>query len=450
CVAAGCVLGLFGQFLVLRALRVPPKYRWLVLLCTVLPWTTLTLGLNYVPLRFTAVPACIVVLHVNAARLARATATAALAGAFCLGVSPEMGLAMGLAIGAYAGVLALNRDLRRAFTLGLAAAAGPLLYLVFAPKYLWSLGAFARGYNNLPVYANFHNLLFVAVCLATLPPLLFAAWQSRRDQRAPLAAALCVAGGCLIGPALGRCDPGHVIINSIIPVSLAFAASAACGPKIFWGWCAAQVLAAGVLLQISYWNHYAGVYRIALERLSVHREHPELVEQWRSQWKAAIARTDPSRRLAWTKVPPYPTAFDTLLQSHRVVLPLATPDHAGFDRLLKLQPGFRPPYHPIPVPEIASPYDAARVAEHALSYDLIVLPPNARLAANETVDLETRAAALAEWLSRLMLFPVPTKTIREPFSGNREVYRRLFAECEVVAEGQDAVLLSPRQRAPVR
>lgn len=457
CVAAGYVFGFAMLFCFVQALAITGRARFWMIVLSCLPWTCMTFGLNYVPLRFFVVPASLVVLDVVIKHRCRTPlelsgygALAATAGCVTsLGISPEMGFATA------AGMLAYATTLWRRSQRGIAAALATAILLtvlttaVAVPGYLLGVKAFASGSNNFPVYPNIHNCVFALVCVCVMSPLIAASWNEPHDRRAPLAAAFCAAGGLLIAPAFGRADPGHVIVNSVIPMTLAFCAAFSVSTKVGWTWTALYALVAVFLIHVSYWNHYAWLYREAHQNASMVRQSPQLPYEWQSQWERARTALGTTWRPAWSKPVPCPVDLVDLLSRQRVAFPISSTQQIGLERLIKLQRDFRPLYHPIPVPELFSPAESERTAREAIESDLVILPGFAKQLATAAPNPRDYGESLAHGLSSLLLFPVRGEIVNEPFSAEREVCRRILESGVVISESSDAVIVRP-DRVPKR
>jgi len=447
-VVAGYFLGFAAVFIFFRAISLPHTAKTLALALTCLPWTCMTFGLNYVPLRFFVVPAGLVLLHAAVTTKSRkslltATLTAAAASAVALGISPEMGFASLAGIMAYAGIVWLRGEKAGAACLAASTVLTVAGAVALVPEYMAGVLGFIAGGNNFPIYPNLHNLMFMSVCLLVMCPLISSSFTKPLDPRSPLAAALCAAGGLLIAPAFGRADPGHVIVNSVIPMTLMFSASFHAGPKLRWGWMAIYAVIAVAMIHISYWNHYAWLYREAQENATFVRANPGVLQVWQQQWANTCERLQGDWRPTWRKPVPCPTAILHIVESKTCSLPVASTQLIGLERLVKLQMGFKPLYHPIPVPEIFSPMQSERTAREALEKELVILPAYAETVADQPVDLAAYAQATGDWLSGLLLFPVRPTGIHEPFIAEKDIFQRILAQGEVVDKLSGLLLVKP-------
>jgi hypothetical protein len=451
CVAAGYVLGFVMLFCFAQVLAITGRARFCMLALSCLPWTCMTFGLNYVPLRFFVVPASLVVLDAVVKRRfgspraqAWCGALTATAGCFVsLGLSPEMGFASAAGMLAYATTVWRRPQPVLALALAGATLLTVISIAVAVPGYLLGVKAFASGSNNFPVYPNIHNCVFAFVCVCVMSSLIAASWNDPHDVRAPLAAALCAAGGLLIAPAFGRADPGHVIVNSVIPMTLMFCVAFHARVQFGWLWTALYALVAVVLIHISYWNHYAWLYREAHDNASLVKQSPHVLYEWQSQWNRLRTELGSAWRPAWSKPVPCPVGMVDLVSQQRVALPISSTQQIGLERLIKIQPRFRPLYHPIPVPELFSPVEADRTAREAIESDVVILPGFAKQLVEVTPSRKEYGESLAHGLSSLLLFPVTSPVVNEPFSAEREVCRRILASGVVISESPDAVLVRP-------
>ena len=280
------VAGFISFFVIIRSLEIAASWRPVVLFLCVIVWAGLSMGLQYAPLRFVVVPAALILLDawVRRSKGDSAAATigtglaAAIAASACLAISPEMGIGGTVGVVAYSLILMLRRSLVAAFACGCGAAVAFGGMLLLMPDYLLSVFAFASGGSNFPIYPNLHNLCLVVICLVTLPALIASALRNPSEKRDSLAASLGVAGGMLLPAALGRCNQGHVFVNSLIPVLMMFPAAASFGKPALRTSTILYALYV-VFLQVSYWSHYLGNYTYAIKTHNFYRQNPQLVER---------------------------------------------------------------------------------------------------------------------------------------------------------------------------
>ena len=157
-----------------------------------------SLGMNYTMLRFA------VAIWLLTRVMATGGGWVAMAGGSILawGVSPEAGVGFTVAAGVY---LAGSKRWVRVAALTL----GPLLILLlFGPNCFDSLFRFSGGFFNFVIPPAPYILVYLAVLVWVIPAGL---------ARIPRPETFAMAGLALVylSPTLGRCDPGHVILNGI-------------------------------------------------------------------------------------------------------------------------------------------------------------------------------------------------------------------------------------------
>jgi hypothetical protein len=450
------LLGFCSTFFFLNSLTIPAKYRPWVLGMALAIWLPLSMGLNYVPLRFTYVPFVLAffdwcvrsqgdsrknAIVVGLAALSMAT------GAFL--ISPEMGVSC--CVGLLASCITMAIAGKR--TPAIAGAAGVIAAVLvthsFSEGYFEGLQAFAGGANNFPILPNLHNLLLIAAALFVLGNIGIAVASNRFDPRAPLAASIATSAAVLLAPALGRCDPGHVLVNGLLVFFCVFAAAAANGEVWLRAWLTVFAVAFIVAMQFSYWSHYVGNYRYAFDVKRHYAEHPEQVLAWRQAWEERKHANAGSALPNWKRVAPYPGWAD---QHNELRGPLGLPLIAdiGLDRYAKLAKGFVPAYHPVPKTEILTESAVARAVEDAKRNPYIIIPENLAGASqiNQNLNLEAYGRQTSAFLSGLMLYPVNLRACRQPFVPDLEVSKRLMRDCKVIGSGNGIVILAPERDFP--
>lgn len=442
-------------FLFLRGLRLTETRRNVALLTGLLLFLPLTMGLNYAPLRFTLLPALLMVFHrveISAREsgprplfLVAVSFFTVLAG---LLLSPEMGIALLLGLLVYAAVILRKRDV----TGGIACVAGvavavAVIMIAFTPRYLGGIFSFSGGGNSFPIFPNLHNLAYLASLLAILPLLGAAACLRQGDARSPLALALCVGGGILIAAAFGRCDPGHVFINGVIPLMLMFAATSSFGEVSFRIWTGVYALCIGIGL-VSYADHYAGLLSGGLRESEASALRPEVREYWEGWWRSQRESSPVGLRLNWRKVFPVSDGALQLRDSGDAIL--AGAFDPGLDRLSKLKPGYVASYHPMPTPELYSRRDVDRMVADNLGHDVIIVPSRALEGMNVPVDFDAYRQGVSSFLSGLMVYPVRATIKTPPYIPDVEVLRQLVARTDVVSTNDGIVVLKPKRNGTTR
>jgi len=187
--------GFVAIFMILRMLELSKTRRVVVLVLLLLSWGCFSMGLQYTPLRFVIVPASLILLDAVVIRksggvfwsLSKAGASSVLAVLACFAISPEMGIAGGVAVAAYGFILLLRRA--RSIWVGIACTLGALVAAVVVlrifPDYLLSVFAFASGRSNFPIYPNLHNLTLVGLSLFIIPALIVPALSNPSEKEPP-------------------------------------------------------------------------------------------------------------------------------------------------------------------------------------------------------------------------------------------------------------------------
>jgi hypothetical protein len=450
-VAAWTILGAACLFYFLSMLSLPSWTRPWVFGLGLIVWIPLTMGLNYTPLRFTVVPAALMAFHTLVGRSKGKSewpivpligSASAVMAAFM--ISPEIGLASTAAILAYAATVALRADWTgfTAIVVGVAVACGITHYSF--PGYFHGLKAFAAGANNFPIYPNIQNLLLAGVATFVVSRLASAAYVASDDGRAPLSAGIAAASIVLLSPSLGRCDPGHVIVNSLMLFCLLFPASAIQGRRQHLTWIVIFGVALVAFPQLSYWSHYRGNYSSAFAVKTFYRENPVAVQDWRRAWETHRTHSPHAAKLNWKRPAPFPGWADQPeIRQGSMAAPLAA--DIGLDRFVKLLREYKPPYHPTPKPEILTPVDAQRASADALRNDLIVLPESYAAASqsDSPIDKKSYERQIGEFLSWLMVYPVRCTMQRQPFTPEVDVAKAVLAQGEVLGQGAGVVVVRP-------
>jgi len=261
------------------------------------------------------------------------------------------------------------------------------------------------------------------------------------DARSPLAVSLCVGGGVLIAAAFGRCDPGHVFINGVIPLMLMFAAASSFGAVPFRIWYGVYTLCIGIGF-VSYVNFYAGLLVGGLRESEASAQHSEAGEYWDGWWRSQRESSPVGSRLNWRKVFPVSDGVLQLLESGNPMLVGAF--DLGLDRLLKLRSGYLPVYHPMPTPELYAPRDVDRMVTDDLRHDLIIVPARALDGMNAPIDYDAYQQGVSYFLSVLMVYPVSAKIKTTPYIPDVEVLRQLFVNTEVVSTNGGIIVLKSK------
>jgi len=446
--------GNFCFFVFLSSLRLKPHQFFLLLISGMLLFLPLTMGLNYAPLRFTLVPGLLAAFYFldgkvgpSSLKVFSRVLASSFGGILAFGVSPEMGLSLCAGLAGYAMPGIKNGR----WADGLATLSGFSLavcffLLFFGWGYFHGVFAVQGGGNNFPIYPNLHNLCYLFSLMLVFPFFGASALWHSKDHRAPLALAYCLSGGVLISAAMGRCDPGHVFLNGLIPLMLMTVAVQGIGPKAALGWTAFFLVCVTINL-VSYLSHYeANLRQVFVDQKKAH-EQPENAENWQRLWEVARAESPAGERLRWGKLTPISTELMQFVAKEQFVM-FGFFD-LGLDRLLKLKEDFHPSYHPLPVAELYSPRDVDRVVTDLLSRSTVLIPEQLIRSGSTRIDTLAYQQGWQSFLSGLMFFPVRSNVRYEPYSPDLEVIRKLLPRCEISSSPlQGLVVVKPHSAAP--
>jgi hypothetical protein len=423
--------------------QVNARGRVIILAMVGIEWVNLDMGLNYTPLRFTVAAASLfAVRHLE--RLTRDFTTArralllALAG-FLLpllnfSISPEMGLALTVALCVYFFWFLFGPE-RRLALLALAVVAGVgATALVFPRAYFDSMLSFGKGGASFPIFPTIHILAFLAAAIWIFPRLGIIALRDK-SATAPFCAAFAILCGLFILPATGRCDPGHIWINSVSILVIALAAASWLEPKwryLLWG---LYFLVFPTTQEISNWNNYKGPIRNALE---VRNELAGI--QYDADNYAHLAPGAMPPRIHYSKLLPM-AGLDTL---PRVKIGLPLGDNEMLERYLKLNNRDIPAYHIQPYGDVFDAADLEGIYRDLKSMEYIFVPSN-YLGYLQPVNpvLQQRAQAEGDnkFMSGLLLFPVNLSPVHPMFQPDSDIMHRIAAEYELVKQYNNGVLL---------
>lgn len=222
--AAIQALGLALLFYVIQALPMRRKLKAAMFVLLTFSFLTPLLGINYSAFRF-ILPFAGVVWLSRQRRVAVAVLIAVLAEIVELACSPEMGMAFGAAVAVYGLYKALVSEARWLWVSGAA-----ILMTLVERGSLITMAKFAKGEFNLIVEPLPHMLVFLIASVA-LAPIAVAAALRQGGRYAGMLLSMFVASLGLLPVALGRCDPIHVLFNSLGLYLLSFVAINSAGRR---------------------------------------------------------------------------------------------------------------------------------------------------------------------------------------------------------------------------
>jgi hypothetical protein len=443
------VAGFVAYFVFLRSLELPKLARPLILGLGLIVWTSLSMGLQYAPLRFFIVPLSLVFLDAIASKegssrfapVVRIGVAAAIAAGACLAISPEMGIAATVAIASYAFILILRRSVANAAASFIGAALVFGITLLAFPGYLDSVFAFGSGGGNFPIYPNFNNLCMVAISLLVLPPLIVSAITNSTEKKSPLALSLAVGGGMLLPAAFGRCDPGHVGINGIALIILMFPAAAAAGKLGFRIWMAVYTIIWVLLLEYSYWSQYVPNYTSAVSMHDSYRAHPDQVAAWKAKWNALLLSSPYGRNLHWSKVLPFPDGLDQLTSKGRVLLTSSSEGNLWLARYLLLQKDPPHEYFHAYSQGASTPAQIELKVQQDRAYQFLVVPESVVAMVGRTIDPAAYQEGTDSFLSRILFFPVTSTVRNSPYLPDTEYATRMLNYYKIIGRYESYLIL---------
>jgi hypothetical protein len=200
-----------------------------------------TLGIQGMVLRFLLPAAAIVFLHGQArtalgrtpSRAAVRLWLAAVLGAVaCYAMSPEIGVAALLALGAYLATLAVTGRRREALpALGGLALSGVVVVAAAGTSSVVHLIAVSGGALNFPVVPSPTVLVLLAAALGSA--VLLPRYLSSAGPGTPATLALATAAAVMLAGAFGRADGSHLLFDGMLAACLAAAVFAATSRRLF-------------------------------------------------------------------------------------------------------------------------------------------------------------------------------------------------------------------------
>lgn len=280
------ILSLCALFYVVDLLRIKVAHRILVFSLLAIGGFNLTLGLQYLFLRYVISYATLLAFHrvstrwasLNEPRAIFRLCGIALACALVpLSVSPEFGIAYVIAQVAYCAHRAVFVN-RSWLYLILTTIVAFLIWLLAFPNCLRLFMAYTKGGANFPVVPSVYMLIYL-LSLFWLLPILGRVCVSRRPGvHVPLVLAWGVLVVATIPPSLGRCDVIHVFFNGLGAFLLTLVVLAKHRPRLFPGYAIFFLLAYGIAARVCevvcYANYLAPV-RLALAGKRVQPDTPQ-------------------------------------------------------------------------------------------------------------------------------------------------------------------------------
>jgi len=406
-------------------------------------WINLTMGLNYTPLRFTVGLASVFAVR-HLYRLtcdfpSRRAGLLALAGfllpLLSFSLSPEMGLALTISLSVYFFWFLFGSERRLALlVLSVFAGVGAAV-LIFPRPYFYSMLGFGKGGASFPIFPTIHILAFLAAAIWIFPRL---GVFSLRDKSGagPFCAALAVLFGLYILPATGRCDPGHIWVNSAGLFLVALAAGSWLKPMARYAIWSVYFIVFFVTNLVAEWDNYKDPIQSALTARS------QLASvQYDPDNYAHLASGDPRPPIHYSKLLPM---GGELLDLPKVKIGIPLGDNEILERYLKLNNREIPQYHIPPFGDIFGTSDLQEIYRDLRSMQYIFVPAfylNYLRPVDATLQARAQAQADCKFMSGLLLFPVDLPLVHPLFQPDVEIMRHVATEYGLVKQYEDGVLL---------
>lgn len=280
-----CAASTIMLFWIVDCLRLKVMYRVLLfsLFALCMCMCNITLGVNYTGLRFYSPYAAILLVHRLATRITseqdgrsslKIAGSCFLCALFVLSISIEMGIAYILAQCAYCTYRAIFSGRSWLYLIPATVIPLPLLLLCF-PDCLHNALGFAKGGNNFPILPTAHIVGYAITLFWLLPILLRPCFLLQKKTGAAMSLAWAVLVVLTISPALGRCDPGHVLINGLGAFLMTMAVMAKYRPRLFPNYALAFFFLFGVVLTFFSWVNYESYLRPVQLALGGSPVHPD-------------------------------------------------------------------------------------------------------------------------------------------------------------------------------
>jgi hypothetical protein len=407
----------------------------------------LTMGIQYTPVRFTIALASIFAIR----HLHRATrdfpmrqAVLLAIAAFLLplanfSISPELGIALTLALGVYFFWFVFGPQRRLALLVLPVLAGVAVAGFLFPRPYFNAMLSFGKGGGSFPIFPSIHILTFLAAAMLVIPRLGIIAVRDK-SPAGPFCAGLAILCGLFILPSTGRCDPGHVWSNSVGLFIIAVSAVSWMRQKWWYSLWAIYFLVFPFFNEVSFWDHYRDPIQSFLNirsQLSSYHYDPDNY--------ANLAPGSPRPPIHYSKLLPM---GGELLELPKVNMGLPLGDNETLERYLILNHRYIPQYHIAPYDDIFDDADLEREYKDLRSMEYIFVPTyclNFLRPVNPTLQLQAQGEADCKFLTGLLLFPVNLTAVHMLFQPDMEVMKHIASEYVLVKQYQNGVLLKRKE-----
>jgi len=423
-----------------------PRYRPLVFLLLAVPFLNLTLGLQYTPLRHTIALASIFGIRhayldtVDSPR--RRWILMGLGGLLlpfvCFLISPEMGLALTVALLAFFGWFIFGPERRLALLVAPVLASIGIAFLVFPRAYFNSMLSFGKGGASFPIFPTMHVLAFLAVAIWVFPQLGLIAVRDK-TAAGPFCAGLAILMGLFILPAMGRCDAGHIFINSIGLLMIALAASTWLAPRWNYSIFGGYTLVFAVMIMAAFWDNYKEPITDALNARSQISQIPGFSQDNYPDTSGSMPA------IHFSKLLPQPTFLNDLPDTG-IGVPMGVDE--ATEQFLYLTGRMGSQYHIAPYFDLFDPSTLPREYADIRKFEYILIPQQyvGYLQINEQQRFRMQGDADCKFMSGLLLFPIDMPPVHPTFVPNIFIMRDIANEYGIVKQYPGMLLL--RRKTP--
>ncbi len=439
-------LGILALDYIVSCLHISQAWRAGLMAFATVATLNITLGVIYTPLRFVYALWAVLFLH-NTLRSSPAWKSCL----FCfvlpfagLLLSPDSGLVT--CIATVVGLLWCLRTGERTLVFRALAVGGSvvLVLALFGMGYFKMILFFGGGAYNFPILPTPYILSILFSACWLLPRLAASGWTSR-DQTAPVSASLLVALGLFLPAALGRCDPGHVLLNGM--GILIIAVAAAVYEKRFAIKIAAIVAALAIFItnQIGFWNHYDALIKNVFATRKALAENRHQRDEGESLVQSSLSQESKKQRFDWAKRVPFGPDLLDLLRYDSIATPIGAAE--DIDRFLKASGRYVPEFFVPPYGGTFTPETVAQKLEELKKSDILLVPQSA-LGHLQQVDVTAYGRSWSEFMSRLFVYPVNLLVANQPYTPDAVIMRALAVDFAVEARFRDYLILRRKTNLP--
>ena len=444
------VAGLYLLYYVVGNLR-GRLNKALIFVCVFFSTFTISLGLQYTPLRYACLPAALFCIHRlfsrrkddGAGAFAKVAGLAFLLPLLILSLSPEIGIACTAGVAVY--FAAMTRTAAHRWRFVALAPCVALLVAVtgFSRDYLEGILSRTTGGDTFPVFPTMYVLLLTGAACWILPQLGIIG-VCERNTKGSLAMAFAVAFGLLIPACLTHCDNGHVYQNEL-GLFILFPALALQleNKRASRGLVLLYIIICPVIGTFGCWKFYlpfvqeAWKARHDLTKL----EEEGLFDPVRNEeaWRMATGTTN---GLVYGKLLPLQEGLKGLLRYPKIGIPLGCDER--IERFVKLSGHFSPEYYSGLNMQVFTEAAIERKLSDVRRMD-ILLVPKIFFASHDSFKESDYVEYDVKLLRSLLMFPVSLKSRHPRLNPVMEITADIMANYGVVGEFRDNWILKKQR-----